>query len=57
MESGRLMEGGRLIGDRLIEVGLYVQPKIAIMFDHSRSDLENNFFPNKITQAPTNLTL
>ena len=51
------MEGGRLIGDRLIEVGLYVHPKIAIMFDHSRSGLENNFFPNKITQAPTTLIL
>ena len=24
MESGRLMEGGRLIGGRLIEVGLYI---------------------------------
>ena len=57
LESGRLMEGGRLIGGRLIEVGLYVHPKIAIMFDHSRSGLENNFFPNKITQAPTTLIL
>ena len=34
---------------------LYVHPKIAIMFDHSRLGLENKFFPNKITQSPTTL--
>ena len=27
MESGRLMEGGRLIGGRLKEVGLYLQSR------------------------------
>jgi len=32
---------------------LYVQRKIAIMFDHSRLGLKNKFFPNRITQSPT----
>ena len=36
---------------------LFVHPKIAIMFDHSRLGLENKFFPNKITQSPTTITL
>ena len=27
---------------------LYVHPKIAVMFDHSRLGLENKFFPNKV---------
>ena len=36
---------------------LYVHPKIAIMFDHSRLGLENKFFPNKLTQSLTTLIL
>ena len=34
MESGRLMEGGRLIGGRLIEVGLYVVDVVFSFFLH-----------------------
>ena len=36
---------------------LYVHPKIAIMFDHSRLGLENKFFRNKLTQSLTTLIL
>ena len=38
MESGRLMEGGRLIGGRLIEVGLYF--KISLQISNFRRILK-----------------
>ena len=36
---------------------LYVHPKIAIMFDHSRLGLENKFFPNQLTLSLSTLIL
>ena len=46
MESGRLMEGGRLIGGRLIEVGLYlfllIKP-IQVIWWRNLEDWEEKF--------------
>ena len=50
MKSGRLMEGGRLIGGRLIEVGLYSSQKQNIVIPEVTSEANSSHSPLLISR-------
>jgi len=53
LESGRLLEGGRLIGDHLIEVGLYLDIaasqdfKVSLLFRHACEEFARVYHDRK----------